>query len=102
MLRTQSPEEGSVASPPKQDALTLMRKRELDLVFIAPRVGLGSADSLGYRMRRTAVDFNVPIVTNFKLFELLVASLYKYNNSADRLPCTSIDDHYKASASMYF
>ena len=80
--------------------MTLLRNQEIDLVFVAPRLGNASSDTDGYRMRRTAVDFNVPIVTNFKIFELMVASLSKYNNSVEDLPCTSIDEHYQMSAVM--
>ena len=82
-------------------AIAMMRVKDFDVVFIAPRLGSRSESSDGYHMRRTAVDFNIPIVTNFKIFELLVSSLHKYNNSAADLPITSIDEHYTMSASLY-
>ena len=83
------------------DAMTMMSEKQVDLVYIAPRLGSKSEVSEGYKMRRAAVDYSLPIVTNSKIFELLVASLHKYDNSASALPCTSIDEHYKMSEGLY-
>jgi hypothetical protein len=80
----------------------MLRAREVDLVFIAPRLdGSRTEATAGYHMRRTAVDFNIPLITNFKIFELLVSALHKHDNSPDFLAATSIDEHYRMSEILY-
>ncbi|KAJ1446278.1 hypothetical protein M885DRAFT_625393 [Pelagophyceae sp. CCMP2097] len=58
------------------NALDLLRSRSIKLV-----VNLHSPESLrledNYLIRRTAADFNIPLVTNAQLFEMLASALKK-------------------------
>lgn len=48
-------------------ALTLMRERKIDMVVNIPRdLSAGELDN-GYKIRRAAVDLNIPLITNARL-----------------------------------
>ena len=48
-------------------ALDLIRKHEVELVINIPKNFTHSELSNGYQMRRAAIDFNVPLITNSRL-----------------------------------
>lgn len=56
-----APEEGVPS------AIELIRTHEVDLVVNIPKNFTHSELSNGYRMRRAAIDFNVPLITNSRL-----------------------------------
>lgn len=75
-----------LADPHDPDVLFGLRNRKFDMVLSFPR-----ATSLGmepdspeqrvmYKVRRAAVDYNIPIITNVKVAEALVKSLKEVNH----------------------
>ena len=48
-------------------ALDLIRKHEVELVVNIPKNFTRKELSNGYMMRRAAIDFNVPLITNSRL-----------------------------------
>ncbi len=58
---SESPEEGCPY------AIDLIRKHEVELVINIPKDYSRKELSNGYRMRRAAIDFNVPLITNSRL-----------------------------------
>ena len=51
-------------------------KREVGLIINLPKdVFSSDADSDGFKIRRLAIDFHIPLVTNFQLSEALLESL---------------------------
>ncbi len=48
-------------------ALTLMRNHQIDMVVNIPKDLTASELSNGYKIRRTAVDLNIPLITNARL-----------------------------------
>ena len=48
-------------------ALDLIRKHQVELVINIPKNFTHSELSNGYQMRRAAIDFNVPLITNSRL-----------------------------------
>ena len=48
-------------------ALELIRKHQVDLVINIPRDFTHTELTNGYKMRRTSIDFNVPLITNSRL-----------------------------------
>ena len=66
------------------NALDLIRRREVDLVINIPKdLGDSELDN-GYLIRRHAVDFGIPLLTNLQLANLLVSSL-------DRFPISELE-----------
>ena len=49
------------------DAIELIRKHDVDLVINIPKDYSHKELTNGYRMRRAAIDFNVPLITNYRL-----------------------------------
>lgn len=53
-------------------ALTLMRERKIDMVVNIPRdLTAGELDN-GYKIRRAAVDLNIPLITNARLADAFI------------------------------
>ncbi|MDD4661089.1 MAG: carbamoyl-phosphate synthase (glutamine-hydrolyzing) large subunit, partial [Massilibacteroides sp.] len=53
-------------------ALTFMRERKIDMVVNIPRdLSAGELDN-GYKIRRTAVDLNIPLITNARLADAFI------------------------------
>ncbi len=53
-------------------ALTLMRERKIDMVVNIPRdLSAGELDN-GYKIRRAAVDLNIPLITNARLADAFI------------------------------
>jgi hypothetical protein len=69
--------QSSDCQPPS--VIQLLARREIDLVFAFPRSPGSHTPELlcDYKICRCAVDFNVPIITNFQVAQLLVDSLAK-------------------------
>ena len=63
-LRALWPNEQEAGAPA---ALDLIRKHEVELVINIPKNFTHSELSNGYQMRRAAIDFNVPLITNSRL-----------------------------------
>ena len=63
-LRAAWPNEEGEGAPA---ALDLIRKHEVELVINIPKNFTHSELSNGYQMRRAAIDFNVPLITNSRL-----------------------------------
>ncbi len=63
-LRALWPNESEAGAPA---ALDLIRKHEVELVINIPKNFTHSELSNGYQMRRAAIDFNVPLITNSRL-----------------------------------
>jgi len=71
--------------------LELIISRTVDMVINVSDTLSFKEDSLGYRIRRASVDFGVPLVTNAKVAELLIASLIKVKS----VPLYSMGDFYQ-------
>jgi hypothetical protein len=71
--------------------LDLITSRTVDLVINVSDTLSMKDDSLGYRIRRASIDFGVPLITNAKVAELLIASLIKVK----KVPCLSMGDFYQ-------
>ena len=56
-------------------AVELLNKGEIDLVINIPRSYDQQGRPDGYRIRRRAVDMNVPLITNFQLARAVVDAL---------------------------
>jgi len=72
--------------------MDLLAKRQIDLVIAFPRsAGSYHTPELlrDYKIRRTAVDFNIPIITNLQVAQLFVESLDKVHT----LDCGSYQDY---------
>ena len=63
-LKALWPNESEAGAPA---ALDLIRKHEVELVINIPKNFTHSELSNGYQMRRAAIDFNVPLITNSRL-----------------------------------
>jgi carbamoyl-phosphate synthase large subunit len=61
----------------KPNVMDFLRKGKLDLVFAIPDELDKEALEAEYDLRRNAVDFSVPLVTNKQLAKLLIKSLSK-------------------------
>lgn len=71
--------------------LDLITNRRVDIVINVSDMLHIKDDSDGYRLRRAAIDFGVPLVTNAKVAELLIASLLHVRT----VPCLSMGDFYQ-------
>ena len=60
-------EEADGLEPNEPSALELIREHEVDLVVNIPKNYSRKELSNGYKMRRAAIDFNVPLITNSRL-----------------------------------
>lgn len=68
-------------------ALDMLHERKIDLVVNIPKdLSAGELDN-GYRIRRAAVDFNIPLITNARLASAFINALC--NISIDRLAIKS-------------
>ena len=67
---------------------------QVDLVINIPEGSKKDDEiSIGYSMRRTAVDFGIPLITNIKCAIMLVEALEKHSERA-HTPPRSIDEYY--------
>ncbi len=58
--------------------LSYLKQKKIDLVINIPKSNETKELYNDYLIRRTAVDFNIPLVTNIQLAKLLVQSISKY------------------------
>eukprot|EP01083_Nonionella_stella_P236846 831426_1 len=61
--------------PNALQALDLLKTGKISLVINIPRDLSGTEQTNGYALRRTAVDFRVPLITNLQLARMLVRAL---------------------------
>ncbi len=64
-----------VASENKMNAVELLRRRKVDIVINIPHEDREEELTNGYAIRRAAVDFNVPLITNRQLAVRLAEAL---------------------------
>jgi len=60
------------------NTVSYLKQKKIDLVINIPKSNEAKELQNDYLIRRTAVDFNVPLVTNIQLAKLLVQSISKY------------------------
>jgi len=60
-------EENGVPALDGADALSLIRDHQVDLVINIPKNFTHGELTSGYRIRRAAIDFNVPLITDSRL-----------------------------------
>jgi carbamoyl-phosphate synthase large subunit len=65
-----------------EPAEALIQSKRLDLVINIPSSDKESELTNGYRIRRAAVDFNVPLVTNRQIAERLAEAMEAYRTGA--------------------
>jgi carbamoyl-phosphate synthase large subunit len=75
----------------KPGILDYLRNREIDLVVNIPKNYQEVELTNDYMIRRTAVDFNIPLITNLQLAKRLVEALYKVG--PDGLQVKSWDEY---------
>lgn len=63
------------SSPSQPQALDIIKSRQVDLVVNIPRSDQEEELTNGYQIRRAAVDYNVPLVTNRQIAQRLAESL---------------------------
>ncbi len=62
----------------KPNVVELFAKRTIDLVINIPKNYSREEITEGYLLRRKAIDFNIPLITNMQVAELIVDSLGRY------------------------
>jgi carbamoyl-phosphate synthase large subunit len=67
------------------NALTYIRERKIDLVINIPKNYEEQELTNGYRIRRQAADFNVPLLTNAQLAKLFVDAVIQNNMNNNNL-----------------
>ena len=89
-LRKEGLESESVYWPLEKknpNALDVIKNREVDLVINIPKDFQKEELTNDYMIRRTAVDFGIPLITNLQLAQRLAESLNRHN--VDKLPVQS-------------
>ena len=64
-------------SSPEDNVITYLQDRKIHLTIAIPQGFNNDSITNGYEIRRTTVDFGVPLVTNIQCATLLVASMQK-------------------------
>lgn len=59
------------------NALEMIHNKEIDLVVNIPKNFSASELDNGYKIRRAAIDFNVPLLTNYRLASAFIQSFCK-------------------------
>jgi carbamoyl-phosphate synthase large subunit len=72
-------------------ALDMVKKREIDLVINIPKNLTSGELSNGYKIRRAAIDFNVPLLTNDRLAAAFINAFCTI--SADEIAIKSWDEY---------
>ena len=73
------------------DALGLIRDHRVDLVVNIPKNFTRGELTNGYRIRRTAIDFNVPLITNSRLATAYIRAFCRF--SPENLPVKAWDEY---------
>ena len=83
------------ASGDGQDAVALMRDNQIDLVVSCPENNAAQTQN-NYEIRRTAVDFGIPLLTQPQIFTIFSEALGKHlKGDLKGLDPDSLFDHYK-------
>ncbi|MDP2974064.1 MAG: carbamoyl phosphate synthase large subunit, partial [Candidatus Diapherotrites archaeon] len=61
----------------KPNVMDLFREKQLDLVIAIPNEFDRASLEAEYKLRRSAIDFNIPLITNRQLAKLLIHSISK-------------------------
>ena len=69
---------------------TLIEKREIDLILNIPRSGTDTKTD-GFRIRRLAIDHNIPLITNLKVAEMFLKCLIEIQ--PENLPIKSWEEY---------
>jgi carbamoyl-phosphate synthase large subunit len=72
-------------------ALEMVKNREIDLVINIPKNLTSGELSNGYKIRRAAIDFNVPLLTNDRLAAAFIHSFCTL--SVDDIAIKSWDEY---------
>lgn len=75
----------------KPQALEMLHERKIDLVINIPKNLTQEELDNGYRIRRAAVDFNIPIITNTRLASAFITAFC--NMPLDRIQIKSWDEY---------
>ena len=59
---------------------SMLRKGAFDMIINIPNEHHGAELSDGYFIRRNAIDFNIPLITNYQIVKLLVKSMEEYKD----------------------
>ncbi|MBT6068424.1 carbamoyl phosphate synthase large subunit, partial [Candidatus Peregrinibacteria bacterium] len=59
--------------------LDVLQSKQVDLVINIPKNYSKEEITDGYKIRRTAIDLNIPLITNLQVAELLIESIEKYS-----------------------
>ncbi|WP_185850756.1 carbamoyl-phosphate synthase (glutamine-hydrolyzing) large subunit [Blattabacterium cuenoti] len=74
-----------------QNVIDLIKQRKFDLIINIPKNLSKSELDNDYEIRRSAVDFNIPLLTNTRLAKAFIQAFC--NLSMDELPITSLDEY---------
>ena len=69
------------------DAFSLLHAHEVDMVINIPKNLSSQEISNGYKVRRTAVDLNIPLLTNARLAEAFISAFSKVNIDELSIKC---------------
>lgn len=81
-------DENSIAVERCNEADAISQIQQSDIVINIPRNYAHEEHTRGYKIRRAAIDGNVPLITNLQIAKLLVKSLEKFT-TADDLPLST-------------
>ncbi len=76
---------------PKENCVSMIRKGKIDFIINEPSHFRVNGHSQGYIVRRAAVDYNIPLITNIKLAKYFVEAIKKY--SLDDLEIKAWDEY---------
>jgi len=63
----------------KPNSIDYIKEKQLDLIINIPKDYTRRELSNGYRIRRNAIDYNIPLITNARLASAFIYSFCKYN-----------------------
>ena len=82
---------GTASEDSNKNIIKLLKKKYIDLVINIPRNYSREERTDWYKIRRQAIDVNVPLITNVQIARLLSWSMIKYN--LDKLNVLSWDNY---------
>ena len=63
----------------KPNTLDYLKEKKIDLVINIPKDHSTKELSNGYTIRRSAIDFNIPLITNARVASAFIYAFCKYN-----------------------
>jgi len=63
----------------KPNTIDYLRNKKIDLVVNIPKNNTNRELSNGYRIRRNAIDFNIPLITNSRVASAFIYAFCKYS-----------------------